>query len=63
MIVAHLVPDSGSNVFSSNLALVAACDFVKVAVLLAVKVLWSLTVVKILLSLLFLIDKSILGVF
>ena len=63
MIISHLVPNSSPNVFSANLALVAACDFVEVLVLLTIKVLWSLSVVKILLSLLFLIDKSIFGVF
>ena len=63
MVVAHLVPDSSSDVFFSKLALVAACDFVEVAVLLTVEVLWSLSVVEILLGLLLLIDESILGVF
>ena len=62
MINSHLVPDSSSNVIFANLALISAGNIVKILVLLSIKVLWSLIIVKTLLSLLFLIDESIFRV-
>lgn len=62
MINSHLVPDRSSNVISTNLALISASNIVEVFVLLSIKVLWSLIIVETLLSLLFLIDKSIFSV-
>lgn len=63
MINSHLVPDSSSYVISTNLALISTRDIVEVLVLLPIKVLWSLTIVKTHLSLLFLINKSLFRVF
>ena len=62
MIDPHLMPDCSSDVIFANFTFISACDVVKVLVLLAVKVLWSLIIVETLLSLLLLINKTIFGI-